>query len=65
MLLYVTKNGQTFGPHKVVELAAFVAAGNFSPDDYCWQEGWAEWRAISSVLASSIDPALPSLESGS
>ena len=50
MSLFVSKNGQTFGPHEPEEIAAFVDAGQFSPEDYCWQEGWTEWRPISVVL---------------
>ena len=53
MPIFVTKNGQTFGPHEPAELDAFVAAGHFSKDDFCWQEGWTEWRAISSLEKST------------
>jgi len=50
MPLFVTKNGQTFGPHEPEEIAVFLGTGEFHPEDFCWQEGWAEWRTISSVL---------------
>jgi cytoskeletal protein CcmA (bactofilin family) len=61
MPIFVTKNGQTFGPHETAELEAFVAAGHFSPEDFCWQEGWAEWRTISSLEKSTpaVAPAEP------
>ena len=59
MPLFVSKNGQTFGPHEPEEIATFVGAGQFLPEDYCWQEGWAEWRPISAVLP---DGAVQSVE---
>jgi len=59
MPLFVSKNGQTFGPHEPEEIAIFLGTGDFLPDDYCWQEGWTEWRAISSVLPERPAPAQP------
>ena len=61
MPIFVTKNGQTFGPHETAELEAYVAAGHFSPEDFCWQEGWTEWRTISSLEKSTpaVAPAEP------
>lgn len=59
MALFITKNGQTFGPHQPEEIAVFLGTGDFLPDDYCWQEGWNEWRLISSVLPDRPLPAQP------
>jgi len=59
MALFVTKNGQTFGPHDPGEIAIFLGTGEFHPEDYCWQEGWSEWRPISSVLPERPAPAEP------
>ena len=59
MALFVSKNGQTFGPHEPEEIAIFLGTGDFLPDDYCWQEGWNEWRLISSVLPDRPLPAEP------
>lgn len=61
MPLFVSKNGQTFGPHEPGEIAVFLRAGTFDPEDYCWQEGWNEWRPISAALpglASAPAPAV-------
>lgn len=49
MPFIVSKNGQTFGPHTAEEIAAFIAQGAFDPGDYCWQEGWTDWRPLSSL----------------
>lgn len=59
MPLFVAKNGQTFGPHETEEIAVFIATGDFVPEDFCWQEGWAEWRPISSVLPPKPVPTSP------
>lgn len=59
MPLFIAKNGQTFGPHEPEEIAVFVATGDFLPEDFCWQDGWAEWRPISSVLPPKPVPTSP------
>lgn len=59
MPLFVSKNGQTFGPHEPEEIAIFLGTGDFLPEDFCWQEGWTEWRAISSVLPDRPARAQP------
>lgn len=50
MPLFVARNGQTFGPHELEEVAVFLGTGDFSPEDHCWQEGWNEWRTLASAL---------------
>ncbi len=60
MPLFVTKNGQTFGPHEPDEIAVFLGTGDFQPEDFCWQEGWSEWRPISTVLPPKPTPTAPS-----
>lgn len=60
MPIFVTKDGQTFGPYEPGEIAIFLGTGDFQPEDFCWQEGWTEWRAISSVLPSKPLPSAPS-----
>jgi cytoskeletal protein CcmA (bactofilin family) len=59
MALFISKNGQTYGPHEPEEIAVFLGTGDFLPDDYCWQEGWSEWRPISAVLPDRPLPAQP------
>lgn len=59
MPFFVTKNGQTYGPHEAEEIAVFLGTGEFLPEDFCWQEGWAEWRPISSMLPDRPLPAMP------
>jgi cytoskeletal protein CcmA (bactofilin family) len=59
MALFISKNGQTFGPHEPEEIAIFLGTGDFLPEDHCWQEGWNEWRPISAVLPDRPLPAQP------
>lgn len=64
MPLFVTKNGQTFGPHEPEEIAVFLGTGEFHPEDFCWQEGWSEWRPISSVLPYRPVRSVPAAVAG-
>jgi cytoskeletal protein CcmA (bactofilin family) len=60
MPLYITKNGETFGPHEAAEIAVFLRDGAFVPDDLCWQEGWAEWQPLRSLPApETVAPPKP------
>ena len=56
MPYFITKHGQTFGPHQPEEIAVFLNTGEFLAEDYCWQEGWDEWRAISTILSDRPAP---------
>lgn len=44
MPILVLRNNEQFGPFELDELTSYVQAGNFLLTDYCWQEGWEEWR---------------------
>lgn len=51
MPIFVLRNNEQFGPFELDELTRYVQAGNFLPTDYCWQEGWEEWRLLDSVVS--------------
>jgi len=59
MPYFVSKDGQTFGPHEPGEIAAFLSLGAFSAEDFCWQEGWTEWRPLSILSESKPAPPVP------
>lgn len=59
MPIFVSKNGQTFGPHEPGELAAFLRNGTFLPGDFCWKEGWSEWRPLSTVVPGTTPVTTP------
>lgn len=60
MPFFVSKNGQTFGPHEPGEIAVFLRTGTFSAEDHCWQEGWDAWRPISEALPNLASAPAPS-----
>jgi cytoskeletal protein CcmA (bactofilin family) len=64
MPLFIAKNGQTYGPHELEEIAVFLGTGHFVPEDHCWQEGWNEWRTIASILPDRPQPSAPAAMSG-
>lgn len=64
MPFFITRNGQTYGPHELEEIAVFLGTGHFVPEDHCWQEGWKEWRTIASILPERPLPSAPAAMSG-
>lgn len=64
MPLFIARNGQTYGPHELEEIAVFLGTGHFVPEDHCWQEGWNEWRTIASILPERPLPTAPAAMSG-
>lgn len=64
MPFFIARNGQTFGPHELEEIAVFLGTGHFVPEDHCWQEGWSEWRTIASILPERPLPSTPAAMSG-
>ncbi len=64
MPLFVSKNGQTYGPHELGEIAVFLGTGDFAGEDHCWQEGWNEWRTIASVLPDRPVRSAPAAVAG-
>jgi len=51
MSYLVNKNGEQFGPYGLEELAGYVARGSFSISDLCWQDGWDDWKPLSSIIS--------------
>jgi cytoskeletal protein CcmA (bactofilin family) len=64
MPYFIARNGQTYGPHELEEIAVFLGNGHFVPEDHCWQEGWNEWRTIASILPERPQPSAPAAMSG-
>src|ERR1051326_806346 len=42
--VYLSVDGQQFGPYAASKVRAMVALGSVSADAYFWQDGMAEWR---------------------
>ncbi len=60
MPIFVLRNNEQFGPFELDELTSYVQAGNFLPTDYCWQEGWEEWRLLDSIVSLPAPIQIPS-----
>jgi len=63
MEILVIKDGVQYGPFTGEEISTHVQEGSFQLTDICWQEGWAEWRALSTILSPQL-PAVVRLPEG-
>ena len=59
MNLYVSRNGQTFGPYTVDQAKAFLDSNQLLSTDYALIEGTTEWKLLPEVLSSSSAPSEP------
>lgn len=55
MQVYVSKDGQQYGPHTVEQLREYLAQGSFVPTDFACQAGSAEWVTVEQIL-QTLDP---------
>ena len=55
----VSRNGTDLGQFPQAELIQGMSSGQFTREDWVWQEGMAEWRPLFEVLAVSAPPPLP------
>lgn len=60
MATFVFKDGEQYGPYESDELDAYIAEGVFLLSDVCWQDGWPDWRPLSSITQQT---GLPTTES--
>lgn len=56
--IYVTINGEQFGPYTESELRLHVAEKKILQSDYAYHDGLANWITVAELLASSIPPVL-------
>ena len=56
MPILVTKDGQQYGPYELAELQGYVTQGSFSLTDLCWQDGWADWMPLSTIISRPPPP---------
>ncbi len=49
MQIYVTRNGQQYGPYDEAALKAGLQNGSFTPADLVWYEGAAGWAPLSTL----------------
>lgn len=49
-MLYVSRDGQTFGPYDLEQATQFLKAGQLLPSDYAMLEGQTEWKFLPDIL---------------
>jgi uncharacterized membrane protein YdbT with pleckstrin-like domain len=62
MSFHIFKDNQQIGPYTLEEISTYIQQSSLTPVDLCWQEGWAEWRPISSILTGSVRTPDPNME---
>ena len=57
--LYVSRDGQQYGPYSLEEAREHLASGGLLPTDYAYHEGMAGWAPLAEVLATQPQPTSP------
>ena len=60
MNLYLSRDGQTFGPYTVEQAREYLTAGQFLPNDYALFEGQTEWKSLVELVGT--EPPQPETE---
>jgi ribosomal protein S19 len=50
MSIYIHKNGQNEGPYDLDTIRQGVSVGRFSPDDFAFQDGCADWVPLRTLI---------------
>lgn len=58
MTIYLTRNGETFGPFDLVDVRQMLATGAVQRSELGWVEGETEWKPISELLPAPKKPEL-------
>lgn len=48
--IYLSRNGETYGPYSQAELRGHLASGSVVPHDHAWCEGESEWQPLELLL---------------
>lgn len=61
MEIFVSRDGQQFGPYTLEDVNAYLAFGQLSGDDMAWYDGAADWRPLRSIegVSAPRSPAPP------
>ena len=52
MNLYLSREGQIFGPYTVDQARKYLTAGQFFPSDYALFEGQTEWKSLGELIGT-------------
>ncbi|SVD21968.1 uncharacterized protein METZ01_LOCUS374822, partial [marine metagenome] len=59
MQLYVSKDGQRYGPYTVEQLEEYLEQGYFTLQDHAICEGWEQWVTIDQLVELDEEPESP------
>lgn len=54
--IFVSREGEQYGPYSLAELTGYVSEGRFSDTDQAWHEAKGEWVSLASILPRSVPP---------
>lgn len=57
MQIYISRNGQQYGPYSEEQARAYLASGELQPGDLAWAEGRGDWQPLSALLGPGPQPA--------
>ena len=60
MNIYIYKNGQQLGPFPEEQLKAMLLSGMVTREDLSWQEGWEDWRPLTTLFPEPSNTAVTS-----
>jgi hypothetical protein len=61
-MIHVARDGTNLGSFPAEEVREGLRTGRFLPTDMAWQEGMADWRPLSQVMAEKSDATMPASE---
>ena len=59
MQLYVSKDGQRYGPYTAEQLQEYLEQGYFTLQDHAICEGWEQWVTIDQLVELAEEPESP------
>ena len=59
MNIFVSRDGQTFGPYPLDQVKQFLESGQLLGHDYALLEGQTEWKSLTEVVASVAVSSTP------
>ena len=62
MNFHIFKNNQQIGPYSLEQINTYIQQASLNGDDLCWQDGWPEWRPISTILSGNVKLPDPHME---
>ena len=69
MNIFVSRDGQTFGPYSLEQAKQYLDAGQLLPSDFALMEGQSEWKSLTEILdvqtpVPNPQPAPTSVQAG-